>query len=70
MATDISTDSEQSGTSGESEPRLTSEASAPTDNEMREIECSIIQRCLDIMGESPLKRPSKVTPKYAREKKS
>jgi hypothetical protein len=28
---------EQSGTSEESEPRLTSEASAPTDEEMREI---------------------------------
>jgi hypothetical protein len=51
MATDISTDLEQSGTSEESEPRLTSEASAPNEEEMREIKCSSIQRCLDIKGE-------------------
>jgi hypothetical protein len=51
MATDISTDLEQSGTSEESEPRLTSEECAPNEEEMREIKCSSIQRCLDIMGE-------------------
>jgi hypothetical protein len=70
MATGTCTDSEKSDTSEESEPREIHESITSTTEDMREIECSSIQKCLDIIGESPLKRPSKVTPTYAKKKKS
>jgi hypothetical protein len=64
---DTSSDSEKSSVSEESDTRDSSASSSLIDQGLTEVECSTI---LENIGESPIKRASKITPTYASKKKS
>jgi len=67
---DTSSDSEKSNTSEESEARSNTSSSPVAQGGLSEVECTTIHECLENIGESPLKPPSKITPTYASKKKS
>jgi hypothetical protein len=62
---DTSSDSEKSNTSEESEARSNTSSSPVAQGGLSEVECTTIHECLENIGESPLKPPSKITPTYA-----